>query len=103
MKDLLKYFVNLHKDPTQSDDSLMEDLMIKNPLTISPEATIVEAMEMMQKTDTGCLPVVTNKKLVGIITEGNFIKISASLLKRFAARRKKIKKILASLEAKNEE
>lgn len=103
MKDLLKYFVNFQKDPTKTNTALIEDLMIKKPLTISPEATIVEAMAILQKSESGCLPVVTNKKLVGVITEGNFINITASLLKRFAARRKKMKKILAATDEKKDE
>ncbi len=99
MKDLLKYFVGLNRTPSGSDERTIQDLMIKNPKTISPEATIVEAMEILRNDESGCIPVVTNKKLVGIITEGNFINITASLLKRFAARRNRNgRKTLAAID-----
>lgn len=91
MGGLLKYFLDIHKNILETNEETIESVMIKNPLTISPEATIVEAMEILVNSDVKCLPVVTNKKLVGIITESNFINITASLLKRFAARRKKVK------------
>jgi CBS domain-containing protein len=55
--------------------------MIKDPVTIHPEATIKEALRTMKENRVDCLPVVKNSKLVGIITEGNFISITRSLLK----------------------
>ncbi|HET6527234.1 MAG TPA: glutamate-cysteine ligase family protein [Balneolaceae bacterium] len=57
------------------------DMMVKNPLTIHPEASIMEAMEIMNDQEIGCLPVVKNNQLVGIITEQNYIKIAERLLK----------------------
>lgn len=59
----------------------VEDIMIQNPITIHPEASIMEAMEIMDSQKIGCLPVVKNNKLVGIITEQNYMKIAARLLK----------------------
>ena len=63
-----------------------------HPITISPDVTVIEAMEIMNKYQIGCLPVVTKNKLVGIITEGNFLDITSSLLKRLAAKKKKNQK-----------
>lgn len=59
----------------------VKDIMIENPITIHPEASIVEAMDMMTKQKIGCLPVVKNNRLVGIITEGNYIPLAARLLR----------------------
>ena len=61
---------------------LVKDIMIEDPVTISPEATLFEAMKTMAKKKIGCLPVVFGNDLVGIITEENFLRISASLLER---------------------
>ncbi len=98
MRALLKYFSD-NKRSGQTDAQItINDLMVKNPTTISPEATIVEAMEILHTSNTGCIPVVTNKKLVGVITEGNFINISSSLLKRFAARKRTMRKTLATFD-----
>lgn len=87
-RQLLRYFSNMYKTE-KMDYKTIKDLMIKNPLTIAPEATIIEAIDVMNTKKIGCLPVVNNKKLVGIITESNFLSITSSLLKRLAAKKKK--------------
>ncbi len=50
---------------------LVKDAMTKNPITISPEATLEEAAVLMRDKEIGALPVVENDKLVGIITESD--------------------------------
>jgi CBS domain-containing protein len=69
--------VNHDEDVVES----VEDIMIENPITIHPEASIMEAMEIMNSQQIGCLPVVKNNRLVGIITEQNYMKIARRLLK----------------------
>ncbi len=59
----------------------VQDIMIKEPLSISPESTIFDAMNLMREKGIGCLPVVKKDRLVGIVTEGNFLNITATLLK----------------------
>jgi acetoin utilization protein AcuB len=44
------------------------DIMINDPLTISPEANLEEAAEILYRHSIGGLPVVDKNKLVGIIT-----------------------------------
>ena len=44
------------------------DIMINDPLTISPEANLEEAAEILYRHSIGGLPVVDNDKLVGVIT-----------------------------------
>ncbi len=89
---LLRHFKS---NPSQSNQknniTTVKDLMIKDVYTVSPEANIHEAMDLMRKYKVGCLPVVANNNLVGIITEANFLNITASLLKRIAERRRKRK------------
>ncbi len=50
------------------DKVSIEDVMIKSPITISPEASIEEAARLIFTHKIGGLPVVKGKKLVGIIT-----------------------------------
>ncbi len=76
---LLRYFCTKHKLGEEKEKTV-NDLMIKNPITISPSATIIEAMNLMREKSIGCLPVVNNGKLVGVVSEGNFINITGSLL-----------------------
>jgi acetoin utilization protein AcuB len=44
------------------------DIMIKEPITISPEANLEEAAELLYRHGIGGLPVVDKGKLVGVIT-----------------------------------
>ena len=69
--------VNCEKDAPES----VGELMISDVITISPESSIIEAMDVMSSNKIGCLPVVKNKRLVGVITENNFMNITARLLK----------------------
>lgn len=83
---LLKHYSK--KTNISSNDSVMvKDLMDKEPITIHPEATISEALSLMKNKKTDCLPVVKNGKLVGIITEGNFLSITSRLLKNLSAKK----------------
>ena len=58
----------------------VKSIMIKDVVTVSPENTIQEAIEIMksQAPDSNILnqlPVVENGKLVGIISDGDIIKL----------------------------
>jgi acetoin utilization protein AcuB len=44
------------------------DIMIKEPITVSPEANLEEAAELLYRHGIGGLPVVDKGKLVGVIT-----------------------------------
>jgi len=56
--------------------------MIKDPITISPTESIAKAIDLMDEKKIGCLPVVENNKLVGLVTERNFRAIASRLIKR---------------------
>lgn len=58
----LNYLLNKYK---------VEDIMIKDPITIDPDALLEEAADKMIDNSIECLPVVENKKLVGIITSND--------------------------------
>ena len=40
----------------------------------------LEAMELMRRHKVGCLPVVQDERLVGILTEHDFIEVASKLL-----------------------
>jgi CBS domain-containing protein len=56
------------------------EVMEREPRTCTPETSTVEAIEIMQKHKIGCLPVVRDGQLVGVVTEHDFFEISAKLL-----------------------
>jgi CBS domain-containing protein len=51
------------------------EIATKEVATISPEANVGQAAKIMREKNLGALPVVQNERLVGIITERDFLKI----------------------------
>ncbi|MDD2754796.1 MAG: CBS domain-containing protein [Methanothrix sp.] len=54
-------------------------LMSRDPVMISPDKSIVEASRLLIKHDIRRLPVVEGKKLVGIITIADIVRVAADL------------------------
>ncbi len=74
--DILNYYCK--KD--EGDEELtVNDIMIANPITVSPDTLTVDALKIMRKNNLGCLPVVSHKKLIGILTEFDFVYIAEHL------------------------
>ena len=48
--------------------------------TISPETLTLDALELMRKHRVGCLPVIKDGRLVGMVTERSFMTIAGQLL-----------------------
>lgn len=88
---LLQHFANTNKDK-KNKSKVINDLMLKEMIVVSPNQTLNDAMKLMRDKRIGCLPVEMNGDLVGIITEANFLNITASLLNRIAEKRKQRKK-----------
>jgi len=49
-------------------------IMVDRVITTKKEATVEDAIKLMNKHEIGCLVVVENGKPVGIITERDFLK-----------------------------
>ena len=66
------------------DGSLItvREVMIPNPLTVSPSTSSLEAIEIMRKHRIGCLPIVERDQLVGIVTSYDFLEASARLFRQ---------------------
>ena len=79
-KKFCKIENKVNKEKGNDRATIVKDIMVKNPKYISPEASIKKAMHMMQTNRIGCLPVIKNNKLVGVITEKNFRSTAATLL-----------------------
>ncbi len=58
------------------------NIMKTDVATVEPETDLCEAITMLLKHKYGCLPVVSDGKLVGIVTEADFIKLTLNLLKQ---------------------
>ena len=79
-RDLLKYsisgFANVAEEEKEALNKSIpvSSIMKTNIQTISPNLSLQEAAKMMLKYKFGCLPITENDKLVGIITEADFMK-----------------------------
>ena len=59
----------------------VRDIMTTVPLTVSSRTPTLEAMEIMRRNRVGCLPVLDDGRLVGIVTSYDFLDASARLFK----------------------
>ncbi len=80
MRLLLRHFTKAKENGQPA--TLVKDIMVEEPITISPNATITEAMQIMRSNKIGCLPVTQHGELIGIITEMDFLRISSRLIER---------------------
>ena len=82
-RKMLRYYTRRERPDTPEQGQVrVKDIMITDPSTIPPDTTIKEAMHIMRNGKLGCLPVIKNKELVGIITEMDFLRVSGRLLER---------------------
>jgi CBS domain-containing protein len=51
----------------------IEDLMIRSVITMSPDASAYEAVKISNKNNIGCLVVMDNSQIVGILTERDLL------------------------------
>lgn len=52
----------------------LKDIMVKNVITVTPNATVKSAAKLMNSHNIGCLIVVGNSKVVGIVTERDILR-----------------------------
>lgn len=63
-----------------SDTVPVREVMEQDPVTITPQASTLEAIEKMRRHKVACLPVVQEDRLVGLVTERDFMAVAYELL-----------------------
>ncbi|TVQ50231.1 MAG: CBS domain-containing protein [Saprospirales bacterium] len=81
LRIILRHFLKMRKMKS-SKTVTVGDLMLTNVDTVNPDDSIKHAMKLMNAKKIGCLPVVKDNELVGIITEHDFLSISSRLIER---------------------
>lgn len=76
---LLKLLTRGATDPEKA--VTVREIMTSAPLTVSSTTPTLEAMEIMRHNRVGCLPVLDDGRLVGIVTSYDFLDASARLFK----------------------
>ena len=60
----------------------VKTIMERDPMCVTPETSTLEAIDMMRKNAVSCLPVLKGEKLVGLVTEADFMPIAYELLEK---------------------
>lgn len=63
-------------EPTPAVKQIME----RDPVSVQPDTPTVEAIDLMRQHRVSCLPVVSDGKLIGIVSERDFLPIAYDLL-----------------------
>jgi CBS domain-containing protein/gamma-glutamylcysteine synthetase len=71
-RDLIRYFTSDDKDSLQTASQIMQS----NTICVEPDCSTSEAIELMAKERLECLPVVSENRLVGLITESDIVQVA---------------------------
>jgi CBS domain-containing protein/gamma-glutamylcysteine synthetase len=83
-RDLLKLFALGCENG--NGELVVRDVMTRDLITVAPETPTLEALFLMREKDIGCLPVVRNEKLIGLITAYDFLTVSSKLFEERLSR-----------------
>jgi CBS domain-containing protein len=72
-------FLTDQQDGEKNKDQPVSAIMVRNPVSVSPETATVDAVRVMREKNIGALPVVLGRQLVGIVTETDFNLLAARL------------------------
>jgi len=65
-----------------TDTTRVTEIMKKDPITVNPTTPTADAIRLMRDKKIGCLPVVENERLIGILSEREFMVIAGVLLEK---------------------
>ncbi|MEO7971187.1 MAG: CBS domain-containing protein, partial [bacterium] len=63
----------------------VSEVMVPDPVTVSPSTPTLEAIKIMREQRIGCLLVVEDRQLLGIVTSYDFLEASAELFEQHLA------------------
>ena len=63
-----------------TEAATVRDVMHRDPVTVEPHTSTVDAIDIMRRNKVSCLPVTSRGKLVGLVTETDFMPIAYRLL-----------------------
>ena len=85
-RDLIHHLRRLGRSTEEEEQSVPgSKIMRRDVITVTPETTARDALKLMREKRIGSLPVVDKGKLVGIVTDYDFMKIADPILDRFLA------------------
>jgi CBS domain-containing membrane protein len=78
-RDALAQALGYGKDAQRKllDSLAVKDVMTSEVITVRPDSSLVYAARVLTERKIGCLPVVEDGRMVGILTEGDFVALVA--------------------------
>ena len=77
-KNLMRYFA---KKYSNSAPLSIGEVMTTNLKTILPETKTIDALGLLREYNISCLPVIRNGKLLGLVTERDFVRLSEEVMR----------------------
>jgi CBS domain-containing protein len=75
-------FLRDRKHRIHANDILVDEVMVRDVATVDVDASLRQAALFLEKHQIGCLPVMRDGHLVGIITETDFVAVAINLLEQ---------------------
>ena len=66
----------------QSQPLAVKEVMKRDLVTVAPDTLTLEALKLMRRLRVGCLPVVEQGKLIGLVTAYDFLALSAEIIEK---------------------
>ena len=80
-RSLLRFLASRGKGEEEAPTPV-SDIMQRELITVQPDTPTLEAIELMKDNRIGCLPVTAKGRLVGIVTEHDFLRVAGLLLEQ---------------------
>ncbi len=74
--------VGTYHPEDRSDPMPVSEIMQREPVTVTPETSTVEAIQIMRSNGWACMPVIKDDHLVGVLTESQLMVIAGELLEQ---------------------
>ena len=72
----------LRENPSDQTNRKLSELMITDVVSTTPTADTLKAAQYIHDSRHGCLPIIDQDKVVGIVTEYDFVEVAINLLER---------------------
>ena len=77
---LFRFLANQDSAGEQPSATPLSDVMRKNLITVGPDATVGQAIRLMREHGISSLPVVEDERLIGLVTERDFLTLATDSL-----------------------
>jgi len=75
-------FLRDDENRIHASEIIVGDIMVRDVVTVSENASLRQAALFLEKHRIGCLPVVTDGELRGIVTDTDFVAVAINLLEQ---------------------